>query len=101
MKNIFLLFAAFLLVVAVSVPGKLSAQSGCVWAKKAGGNNEDFGASVVTDNFGNVYYLGNFYSQTISFGSTTLQNQPYKAFNYGSEIFLVKYDSCGNLKWAK
>ncbi|HEY4798495.1 MAG TPA: SBBP repeat-containing protein, partial [Bacteroidia bacterium] len=73
----------------------------CAWAKKAGGTNGDFGMSVAADASGNVYYLGDFYSATIVFGTTTLHNQPSQASNFGSEMFLVKYDSCGNFKWAK
>jgi hypothetical protein len=79
----------------------LQAQPGCAWAKKAGGTQEDWGKSVATDNAGNVYYLGNFYSQSITVGTTVLQNQPYTYSNYGAEMFLAKYDSCGNFKWAK
>ncbi len=98
MKKIITLFSTLLAVALIS--GHLKAQPTCSWAKKAGGTNEDYGSSVATDNFGNVYYLGNFYSQKIVFGTTTLNNQPYQAFNYGSEMFLTKYDSCGNFKWA-
>lgn len=79
----------------------LLAQQACTWAKKAGGTAEDWGAEVATDASGNVYYLGSFYSQTCVFGTTTLTNQPYQAFNYGAEMFLVKYDACGNFIWAR
>lgn len=92
---------ATLLVAAIILPNQFKAQS-CPWAKTAGGVNEDFGAAVATDSKGNVYYLGNFYSQSANFGgSPTLHNQAYAAGNYGSEIFLVKYDSCGTFIWAK
>ncbi|MBC7864168.1 MAG: T9SS type A sorting domain-containing protein, partial [Bacteroidia bacterium] len=42
-----------------------------------------------------------FYSNSIVFGTTTLTNQPATFFNYGAEMFLVKYDACGTFKWAK
>ena len=74
-----------------------NAQSTCSWAKKAGGTDEDYYSDMVTDGLGNVYVLGNFYSQTITVGGTTLTNQPYNYY-YGAEMFLVKYDSCGNFK---
>lgn len=97
MKKIFTLAT---LLVAFAANNAL-AQYGCAWAKKTSGTNEDWGTSVATDNFGNVYYLGNFYSQTINIGGTNLTNQPYTYFNYGGEMFLAKFDSCGNFKWAK
>ncbi len=100
MKKIATLLTSLLLVTAIIFPNQSSAQS-CPWAKKAGGTNEDQGTAVATDASGNVYYLGNFYSHSIVIGTTTLQNQPYQAFNYGSEMFLAKYDSCGTFKWAK
>ncbi len=90
-----------LLFIAIVLSNQTKAQSSCAWAKKASGTNEDQGFAVATDALGNVYYLGNFYSQSILFGTTTLHNQPYQASNYASEIFLVKYDSCGTFIWAK
>ncbi|MFL5754101.1 MAG: SBBP repeat-containing protein, partial [Bacteroidia bacterium] len=93
-------FAVLLSALFFALSVEIQAQS-CPWAKKASGTNEDFGVALATDASGNVYYLGNFYSQSVAFGATVLQNQPYQAFNYGTEMFLVKYDSCGTLKWAK
>jgi hypothetical protein len=66
-----------------------------LWAKKAGGTAGDWANSVATDAFNNVYITGQFYSPSITFGSTTLNNS-------GSyDIFLAKYDSLGNVIWAK
>lgn len=100
MKIKFTLPAVLTLVLAIFT-NNANAQQACTWAKKAGGTAEDWGANVATDNAGNVYYLGSFTSQTITIGTTTLYNQPYQAFNFGEEMFLAKYDSCGNFKWAK
>lgn len=104
MKKTSTLLAA-LFVAACITPNTADAQS-CPWAKRTGGTNDDVGTAVATDASGNVYHLGNFYSQTISVTGTNtltvnLSNEPYQAFNYGAEIFLAKYDSCGALKWAK
>ncbi|MGZ3863495.1 MAG: T9SS type A sorting domain-containing protein [Bacteroidia bacterium] len=104
MKKITTLLAA-LFVAACITPYTANAQS-CPWAKRAGGTNDDMGQAVATDASGNVYYLGNFYSQTMAVTGTgtltvNLTNEPYQAFNYGAEVFLAKYDSCGALKWAK
>lgn len=97
MKRIFTL-AILLFAFATS---HTFAQQACAWAKRAGGTAEDWGSEVATDASGNVYYLGSFYSQTCVFGTTTLINQPYQYFNYGAEMFLVKYDACGVFQWAR
>ncbi len=101
MQKITTLFSHLLFISVFFLSASVYAQSTCAWAKKAGGSNEDYASDVITDASGNVYSLGNFYSQTIVISGTTLTNQPYAAFNYGTEMFLVKYDSCGNFKWAK
>jgi len=65
------------------------------WAKTAGGADSDRGYSVSTDITGNVLVAGNFSSPTITFGSYTLNNQG------SADMYLVKYDSNGNVLWAK
>ncbi|HKR06493.1 MAG TPA: T9SS type A sorting domain-containing protein [Bacteroidia bacterium] len=66
-----------------------------LWVRSAGGTNSDLGKSVATDLDGNIYVTGVFYSTSITFGSTNLLN------NSGSDFFLAKYDSAGNVLWAK
>jgi ribosomal protein S11 len=75
---------------------KYDANGNVVWAKSAGGANDDVGQSITTDNNGNVYVTGYFYSPTITFGTTTLTNS-----SNADDIFLVKYDANGNVLWAK
>lgn len=65
------------------------------WAIGEGGVSEDRAFGTATDNSGNVYVTGYFRS-TASFGSVTLNN-----YSSVEDIFLVKYDSAGNLLWAK
>lgn len=66
-----------------------------LWAKSAGGSLNDYGYSVSTDNTGNSVVVGSFFSNTITFGSSTLTN-------FGSaEMFIVKYGPSGNVLWAK
>ncbi|HTA61811.1 MAG TPA: SBBP repeat-containing protein [Bacteroidia bacterium] len=102
MKKITTLFTMLLLVAAICSSNQAKAQLSCAsWAKKGGGSNEDAGKAVATDHNGNVYYVGDFYSISAVFGTTTLHNQAYADTSIGAEMFLVKYDSCGNFIWAK
>jgi hypothetical protein len=50
---------------------------------------------IATDNSGNVYLEGTFYGP-VDFGITN-----FSTSGSGSDIFLAKYDSAGNLLWAR
>ena len=65
-----------------------------LWAKSAGDNNTDCGTGITTDVVGNVYLTGRF-SSTITFGNITLSSAG------DIDIFIVKYDSDGNVLWAQ
>jgi hypothetical protein len=102
MKKITFLLNLFIFCFAFIFSSPTFAQSSlCPWAKKSGGTEEEWASAMATDQAGNVYTLGNFYSSSIVLGSTTLTNQPQTFFNYAAEMFLVKYDACGNFKWAR
>ncbi len=72
-----------------------------VWAKKANGFiSYDYvntiGSKLTNDLSGNIYASGNYYDSTLTFGTYTLTaNTNYNNF------FLAKYDSSGNVIWAK
>jgi hypothetical protein len=77
---------------------KFDAAGNCKWARTAV-EPEGFGTfgiiqGVATDALGDVYVTGYFDCDTITFGSTTL-------INYPEGTFTVKYDSNGNVLWAK
>ena len=99
MKKNSTLFSLLLLISTVFISNQLHAQAFCQWDKTAGGTDEDYGSAMATDLNGNVYALGGFYSQTAKFGTVTLKN-PYNTYNEGT-MYLVKYDSCGNLLWDR
>src|ERR1035437_1744632 len=70
-----------------------------LWAKSIGsvGNANTEGYGVTTDNDDNVYITGYFEGDSISFGNITLYNSSTGEQN----LYLVKYDSSGNVLWAK
>lgn len=68
-----------------------------LWAKSAGGSADDVGQGITTDSDGNVLITGYFYSPSITFETTTLTNASMGA----NDIFVVKYDTDGNVLWAK
>ncbi|HKR04921.1 MAG TPA: T9SS type A sorting domain-containing protein [Bacteroidia bacterium] len=66
-----------------------------LWVRKAGGTEGDAGNGVAFDPAGNVIVTGEF-SDTCAFGTTILTSAD------GSiDVFTAKYDSNGNLLWAK
>lgn len=68
------------------------------WVKSAGGQNNDIPRDITTDLQGNVFATGHFSSDSISFGNIKLFNKS----TFGSpDIFVIKYNSNGNVIWAK
>jgi len=74
---------------------KYDAAGNLLWAISAGGSNTDVASSVAVDPSGNVYLAGWFESPDITFGAYTL------TLTGSGNIFLVKYDTNGNVLWAK
>jgi hypothetical protein len=62
-----------------------------LWAKSAGGIEQDFGYGVFVDASGNIYYCGMFQSLSIDFGPYTMNNS-----NVNDDMFLMVYDAAGN-----
>jgi len=77
---------------------KLDSSGNLVWAKGFGGSSGDVGNSIAVDSSGNLYATGDFYS-TVDFdpgaGTSNLTSAG------GSDVFVSKLDSSGNLVWAK
>jgi hypothetical protein len=76
---------------------KLDSSGNVLWAKSAGGINDDVGCSITMGTSYNVYVTGYFKSPSIYFGSDTLTNSNPMSSNF----FIVKLDSAGNIIWAK
>jgi hypothetical protein len=66
-----------------------------LWARKPGGISNHEPNSILLDKFGNVYLSGG-YDDTIAFDSFILTKQHSR---YAT--FLAKYDTYGNVIWAK
>ncbi len=75
---------------------KYDASGNVVWAKRAGGSDDDEGESIAVDGSGNSYVIGFFGSASLTFGITTLINA-----GASYDMFIVKYDVGGNVLWAK
>jgi hypothetical protein len=67
------------------------------WANSAGGGGiSDYCTGICTDKNGNSYITGHFNSDTLFFDGIEVYN------NTGGKIFFVaKYDSSGNVIWAR
>lgn len=64
-----------------------------VWAKKAGGTDNDSGRGIAIDGSANVFITGNC-GQIATFGSTTLSGADI------TEIYFASYDVSGNFRWV-
>jgi hypothetical protein len=77
---------------------KIDSSGNLVFAKRFGADETDAGLSVAVDSTGNVYTTGNF-EVTVDFdpgaGTTNLTTAG------GSDVFVSKLDSSGNLVFAK
>ncbi len=68
-----------------------------IWAKSASGTDSDEAHSITSDDSGNLIIVGEFSSPSITFDNTTLPD-PMPGFE---NMFIVKYDTYGNVIWAK
>ncbi|MDY0326035.1 MAG: SBBP repeat-containing protein [Candidatus Cloacimonadaceae bacterium] len=64
-----------------------------LWARKAGGTNDDEAKSIACDSSGNTYATGSF-SGSATFGDSTLISSGFR------DIFVSKLDSAGNWLWT-
>jgi len=93
MKNP-ILRLAFIALFCLPAGRSFSQSTEWLWAKGAGGPNDEMGVSVATDASGNVFVAGYFKSPSLTLGSFTLTRT-------GScNVFLAKYDAGGNVIWA-
>jgi len=77
---------------------KYSSSGQYKWTINIGGSSGDYGNSIVTDQNGNVYVTGVFQGVVDFDPSFNVAN--LTTFNGGGNVFVAKYDSSGNYKWA-
>lgn len=73
---------------------KFDANGNCIWAKQSVGTFDNVCNNICTDKFSNVYLTGSF-GKTASFGTHSIS-----AIGNTTDIYIVKYDSSGDCKWA-
>ena len=74
---------------------KFDANGNVLWARSGGGTNNDYTYGICTDANDNVFIEGYSNGSSITFDTITL-NSSVNEF-----IFIVKYDSIGNVQWGK
>ncbi|MFH0893933.1 MAG: T9SS type A sorting domain-containing protein [Bacteroidota bacterium] len=77
---------------------KYTSAGALVWAKRCSDVGEENAYAMYIDPAGNLFVVGDFYGQSVIFGTDTL-HQSTTLQNY--QGFLVKYNSAGSPLWAK
>lgn len=77
---------------------KYNSNGNATWGKRIGNTNTEHVRSIATNVSGNVYIAGDFLSPIITIGTDTLI---LSSTTGNSDTFLAKYDSSGNVLWAK
>jgi hypothetical protein len=81
---------------------KLDSNGNVIWtrvSKSPSGSSQTTSACVTTDHLGNVLVTG-WFRDSVSFGAVTLM-QPASGPHSCTDVFLTKYDSAGNVLWAR
>jgi hypothetical protein len=92
MKNLLLKTSIVLVFLFISIVN-CKAQT-WAWAKSAIGTSPSEAYAISVDPSGNAFITGYFMSSSIAFGTYTLTGS-------ADAIYLAKYNSVGNLQWAK
>lgn len=76
------------------------------WAFKIGGTNHDDVEDIAVDNSGNIVIAGYFRGSNVDFDPSvatalvTSNGESGGDPGYGGDLFVAKYDTLGNYKWA-
>jgi len=78
---------------------KFDANGNLLWTKTLGGSGRETLSKVLTDNMGNIYVIGTF--EGVADFDPSLTVYTLTATANLLDVFFAKYDSLGNLIWAK
>lgn len=76
---------------------KIDSNGSVIWAYTASGDGNSMARGIDTDLNGNIVVTGSFDGLSLTFGTTTLTN----FYQFATDIFLVKYNSAGEVLWAQ
>jgi hypothetical protein len=88
-----------IIISALLLSAVFASAQNCFWAKGIKSNISNIGNNIAADNSGNIYVTGYFYDAGITIGTVTLTN--HDILNQTGDIYIAKYDSLGNVLWAK
>jgi len=77
---------------------KYDSSGNIIWARSSNGSVFDCANSAITDAAGNVYIAGYFNGPGLTFDTSSIFATSATGMN--GLLYLVKYDSSGNVKWA-
>ncbi len=84
---------------------KLDQNGKALWAVTAGKYGDDHALSCVTDKKGNIYVVGYFESETLTFDNVSLKNNNFTArkdsVRYNSDMWVAKFSPQGKCIWAR
>jgi len=80
---------------------KFNSSGRALWGLSFGGNYSDGIAGMCTDIAGNLYVNGVFTSDTLFFNTTSYLVNTAPSISGGGDYFYAKFDTNGNLIWAK
>lgn len=84
---------------------KLDNKGKAVWALTAGSTLDDHALSCTTDKENNIYVVGYFESETLSFGDVVLKNNNFtnaaEGVRYNSDMWVGKFSPEGKCLWAR
>ena len=70
------------------------------WATNVGGTDGDFFSGIATDQTGDAYIAGHFFSNSLTVGGYVFSN-PSSSIGNTSDILYIKYNSSGSIDWVK